>query len=367
MSVTLGSDVFVPEVIADITTDILFRDTPLVNSPYVADGSPAIYRDGSNTLTFPYWDTNKSVIMQDQVETRTGVTPSKISMDYYTVEVNNKIVSFDFSENMLEDILQTANPNAHVAEIVASESRIEIQGRLIEQAESSPLMDEANYLSATPANQLLTVDSILRAKMIWGEKAAGAVPGLFVHSKQFTDLAQSDDFKKLGTVTTNNAIVQAQAPQGAVAMVHGCLVYLLDSVTRKGGDVVSITRSDDDATVTTAAAHRFRVGDKVVLSGATQSEYNGTHTITAVPAATTFVYETSGTPATPATGSPVIAPRYESLFLLPEALWLVIKSGMKTQEHAHPGSVVITQDFKFRYATTLRRVNPRRAVRFSTR
>ena len=42
MSVTLGSDVFVPEVIADITTDILFRDTPLVNSPYVADGSPAI-------------------------------------------------------------------------------------------------------------------------------------------------------------------------------------------------------------------------------------------------------------------------------------------------------------------------------------
>ncbi len=367
MSVTLGSDVFVPEVIADITTDILFKDTPLVNSPYVADGSPAIYRDGSNTLTFPYWDTNKSVIMQDQVETRTGVSPSKISMDYYTVEVNNKIVSFDFSENMLEDILQSANPNAHVAEIVASESRLEIQGALISDAESSPLMDEANYLSASANTQTLTVDSILRGKMVWGEKAAGAVPGLFVHSKQFTDLAQSDDFKKLGTATTNNAIVQAQAPQGAVAMVHGCLIYLLDSVTQKGGSIVSITREGNLATVTTEGPHRFKVGDKVVISGATQTEYNGTHTVTAVPAAATFVYPVSGTPATPATGSPAIAPRYESLFLLPEALWLVIKSGMRTQEHAHPGSTVITQDFKFRYATTLRRVNPRRSIRFSTR
>lgn len=367
MAVTLGTDVFVPEVIADITTDILFKDTPLVNSPYVADGSPAIYRDGSNTLTFPYWDTDKTGIVQEQVETRTGVTPSKISMDYYSVEVNNKIVSFDFSENMLEDILQTANPNAHVAEIVASESRLEIQGALISDAESSPLMDEVNYLSAAGPDQVLTVDSILRAKMLWGEKAAGVVPGVFVHSKQFTDLAQSDDFKKLGTATTNNAIVQAQAPKGAVAMVHGCLLYLLDSVTRKGGTVVSITREGSLATVTTAAPHRFRVGDKAVISGATQTEYNGTHVVTAVPTAVTFVYQVGGTPATPATGAPAIAPRYESLFLLPEALWLVIKSGMRTQEHAHPGSTVITQDFKFRYATTLRRVNPRRAIKFSTR
>jgi hypothetical protein len=52
---------------------------------------------------------------------------------------------------------------------------------------------------------------------------------------------------------------------------------------------------------------------------------------------------------------------------LPGALNLVIKSAMRAQGHTHAGSNVVTQDFKFRYATTLRRVNPRGVVRFSTR
>jgi hypothetical protein len=366
MAVTLAADVFIPEVIADITTDILFKETLLINSPYVTDGTPSVYRDGGSTLTFPYWDTEKSGLVQDQVETRAGVTPSKIHMGDYQEPVVNKIISFDFSENAMQDILQSANPNQHIAEIVASESQLEIQSNLIAKAEGTNLLDEASYTSGTPANQLLTVDSILRAKMAWGEKAAGVTPGLFVHSKQFTDLAQTDDFKKLGTATTNNAIVQAQAPMGAVAMVHGCLIYILDSITSKGGSVVSITRSGTTATLTTSAPHRFKVGDKVAISGATQTEYNGIVTITGVTA-TTFTYEVSGSPASPATGSPVIATRYESLLCLPNALQLVIKQGVRAQQHTHAGSVVITQDFKFRYCTTLRRVNPRRVIRFSTR
>jgi hypothetical protein len=366
MPITLPSDVFVPEVIADITSDILFKETLFINSPYVVDGTPAVYRDGGSTLTFPYWDTEKSGLVQDQVENRTGVAPSKIHMGDYTEPVANKIISFDFSENAMQDILQSANPNQHIAEIVASESQLEIQASLIAKAEGTSLLDEASYISANTAQQKLTVDSILRAKMVWGEKAAGVTPGLFVHSKQYTDLAQTDDFKQLGTATTNNAIVQAQAPQGAVAMVHGCLIYILDSITSKGGSVVSITRTGTTATVTTSAAHRFKVGDKVAISGATQSEYNGVFTITGVTP-TTFTYEVTGSPASPATGAPVIATRYESLLCLPNALYLVLKQGIRAQQHSHAGSTVITQDFKFRYATTLRRVNPRRVVRFSTR
>lgn len=365
MAVTVGADVFIPEVIADITTDILFKETLFINSPYVTDGTPSVYRDGGSTLTFPYWDTVKDGLVQDQVETRAGVTPSKISMGDYTEQVVNKIISFDFSENALQDILQSANPNQHIAEIVASESQLEIQANLIGKAEGTGLLDEVSYLAGS--GNTLTVDAILRAKMVWGEKAAGVTPGLFIHSKQFTDLAQTDDFKKLGTATTNNAIVQAQATQGAVAMVHGCLLYILDSITAKGGTVSGITRSGTTATVTTTAAHRFKVGDKVVMSGATQTEYNGTMVITTVPTATTFTYEVSGSPATPATGTPAIATRYESLLCLPNALHLVLKQAIKAQQHAHAGSVVVTQDFKFRYCTTLRRVNPRRVVRFSTR
>jgi len=48
--------------------------------------------------------------------------------------------------------------------------------------------------------------------------------------------------------------------------------------------------------------HGFSVGDPVVISGATQAEYNGAFTITGVTA-NTFTFNISGTPASPATGS----------------------------------------------------------------
>lgn len=65
---------------------------------------------------------------------------------------------------------------------------------------------------------------------------------------------------------------------------------------------VTITRSGSTATATTPAQHTFYVGQLVRISGATQTEYNGIFTITAVTS-TTFDYTVSGTPATPATGT----------------------------------------------------------------
>lgn len=77
-------------------------------------------------------------------------------------------------------------------------------------------------------------------------------------------------------------------------------------LTETAPTVSSITRSGSTATVTTSAAHNLVTGDNVTISGATQTEYNGTYTITAT-GGSTFTYTISGTPATPATGSPVIA------------------------------------------------------------
>lgn len=67
---------------------------------------------------------------------------------------------------------------------------------------------------------------------------------------------------------------------------------------------VSITRSGSTATAT-LASHGFTSGATVVISGATQSEYNGSFVISNVTT-NTFDYTVSGTPATPATGSPVV-------------------------------------------------------------
>lgn len=363
MAITTNSDVFIPEVVADIATDILFKKAKLLNSPYVADGRPQLIMDGGDTMTFPTWSTETDGIVQNQTSTRTGVTPSKVQMSSYTEATNDKIISIDMLKKTRQDIARMANPNAHIADLVARESRAEIQRSLIAKAEGTSLSH--SIYSGSGADGL-TVDSIIDAKLQWGEYADDGIPGLFVHTNQFAHLAKTDDFKTLGTATTNNAIVNAAAQQGAVAMVHGVLIMLLDSITTKGGTVSSITRSSTTATVTTAAAHNFVAGDTVTISGATQTEYNGTFTVLAAPTSTTFTYTVSGTPATPATGSPAITTQYVGLMMLPGALWFLMKQSIENTQHRHAGSPVITDDFDFRYCTTLVRQAPRRVVKLLT-
>lgn len=70
--------------------------------------------------------------------------------------------------------------------------------------------------------------------------------------------------------------------------------------------VSSITRSGTTATVTTATAHGFTTGQKVVISGATQTDYNGAFTAT-VTSTTAFTYTVANSPATPATGTILVA------------------------------------------------------------
>lgn len=66
--------------------------------------------------------------------------------------------------------------------------------------------------------------------------------------------------------------------------------------------VTSITRSSSTATLTTTAAHGLATGDRVQVQGAAETEYNIIATIT-VTGASTFTYEVTGTPSTPATGT----------------------------------------------------------------
>jgi hypothetical protein len=76
-------------------------------------------------------------------------------------------------------------------------------------------------------------------------------------------------------------------------------VYFGDAATTA---ITSITRVTTTATVTTTAAHGFTTGQSVTISGAVQTEYNGTYVIT-VTGLTTFTYTVAGAPATPATGT----------------------------------------------------------------
>jgi len=68
--------------------------------------------------------------------------------------------------------------------------------------------------------------------------------------------------------------------------------------------ITSITRTGTTATVTTSAPHGYSTGNTVQITGANQTAYCGTKTITVTGGAgsTTFTYTVSGSPTTPATG-----------------------------------------------------------------
>ena len=80
--------------------------------------------------------------------------------------------------------------------------------------------------------------------------------------------------------------------------------------------ITSVTRASTTATVTTPKKHGLDDGQKLILSGATQTEYNGEQTIT-VASPTTFTYTVSGSPATPATGTIVYDENVSVKFTLP--------------------------------------------------
>jgi hypothetical protein len=72
--------------------------------------------------------------------------------------------------------------------------------------------------------------------------------------------------------------------------------------------ITSLTQTGGVATAT-IGTHTLKVGDKVSISGASPSAYNGTQTITAVTS-TTFDYSVTGSPTSPATGTPVVNSAY---------------------------------------------------------
>lgn len=66
--------------------------------------------------------------------------------------------------------------------------------------------------------------------------------------------------------------------------------------------VSSLTRSGTTVTATTTTAHTFATGMTITIAGAVETDYNGSFEIV-VTSATTFTYEITATPSTPATGT----------------------------------------------------------------
>lgn len=88
-----------------------------------------------------------------------------------------------------------------------------------------------------------------------------------------------------------------------------------DSVRSQPQSVQSLTLSGTTVTATTNVDHRLATGLDVTISGANESEYNGTFEISVI-STTQFTYEITGSPATPATGTISLDATYAALNVL---------------------------------------------------
>lgn len=116
--------------------------------------------------------------------------------------------------------------------------------------------------------------------------------GLFTLNTSTSSLSSKINFPTGRTVTATDQCDVTQANNVA---------YIFRGQGAAAKSVTSITRSSTTATVT-LSSHGYASGDEVIITGATQTEYNGSFVIT-VTDANTFTYTVSGSPATPATGT----------------------------------------------------------------
>jgi|GEM_PF-600852 len=93
---------------------------------------------------------------------------------------------------------------------------------------------------------------------------------------------------RFGTITT-----------GGLYTAPGALPPPVSATIASNGAV----RKSNVVTITTTAAHNFVVGQAVVISGVTDTTFNGTFTIATVPSTTTFTYSQTANDATSGSGT----------------------------------------------------------------
>ena len=113
----------------------------------------------------------------------------------------------------------------------------------------------------------------------------------------------NDRFQHINFSTAGGNFLVAVNGEDAAMIYDGIRWFKLATVTA-AQTISSLTSSGTTATVVTSVAHGLVTGNRIVMSGATETPYNGSFVITFVDA-TTFTYTLSTSTTSPATGSPV--------------------------------------------------------------
>lgn len=220
MATITPGDLFVPEVVGPIATEILFEKNVLLTSGYVDDGfDRGAYDSGGSTIRFPKFTAAGTLGAQVLPTDTTAVTPDEITMSYTDETVTGKIISYQWTQAALEDALRSANVEQFVARVVATKAGNAVQDALITEAETSTL----SY--TTDGEGAIGYKSLLEARYDkWGEYANDTTPLLIAHSKVVYDLLCTEEAQKVGVYGVNT--VQA----GKIMSIAGLNILASDAI-----------------------------------------------------------------------------------------------------------------------------------------
>lgn len=159
-----------------------------------------------------------------------------------------------------------------------------------------------NYVTGTSGNNVTTTSTGNEA--IYLNFSSAATYTINVQSgATVPSVRKGASFTGAVNVVAGAVTIEILAAEADGTPVSGARVFVEAGATGNlpSNDSVSITRVSTTATVT-HTAHGLENGDKVVIRGADQNEYNGIKTISNVTT-NTYDYTVSGTPTTPATGT----------------------------------------------------------------
>ena len=130
------------------------------------------------------------------------------------------------------------------------------------------------------------------------------------------DIAVTSITQVSTTVTVVTTTPHGLATGNLVTVAGVRLPVVISSLTY----VQTLDTGEGVATATTSTNHDLTEGypdgdnTQVLISGATESQYNGSNRLLKVPNRTNFTYEVQGIPASPATGSPLLNEEIDGAF-----------------------------------------------------
>jgi hypothetical protein len=126
------------------------------------------------------------------------------------------------------------------------------------------------------------------------------------YTDAFTDNFSVANMTRVGTTVSVTTATDHGLASNDYANIVGAKTYItIDTLTQINGVATATTSQDHTLTL---AQEEVRLGREkfVNISGANESEYNGSHKLLSVPDRGTFTFEISPSAPTPATGSPIL-------------------------------------------------------------